>query len=93
MKTSLSCLRCNYLQHAIGLEDAAPRLFWQLATAREGVSQTAYEIRVASLPAAINKHENEHDFWDLGRLGSDWKIENDTFSWRLGRGKRARSAN
>ena len=54
------------MQNPIGIEDAAPRLFWQLQTAREGARQIAYQIRVASSPDIINNP----DFWDSGRVES-----------------------
>jgi alpha-L-rhamnosidase len=67
--TALTHLRCEYLVNPLGLDELAPRLSWQLATARRGARQTHYRLRVASSPAKLAR--GEADRWDSGRVASD----------------------
>lgn len=63
-------LRCEYKQNPVGLDVAAPRLSWQLASDERGVYQKTYQIQVAL----------QHDFsadtiiWDSGEVESDASI-------------------
>ena len=57
----------NYLVNPLGVQDAAPRLGWQLSQVegRRGISQSAYEVRVSSQPGG------PADLWDSGRVPGD----------------------
>ncbi|BEL04251.1 hypothetical protein Q0Z83_024420 [Actinoplanes sichuanensis] len=55
---------------ALGIDTPAPRLGWQIASARRGVTQSAYQVRVAS--AAARLAAGKPDVWDSGRTtGTD----------------------
>src|ERR1700689_2075714 len=60
-------LVCNYLVNPLGIQDAHPRLAWQLSAAdgRRGVAQSAYEIKVSTQPDGLA------DLWDSGRVEGD----------------------
>jgi alpha-L-rhamnosidase len=60
-------LVCNYLVNPLGVQDAHPRLAWQLSAAdgRRGVAQSAYEITVSTRP------DGPADLWDSGRVEGD----------------------
>lgn len=55
-----------------GIDNAAPRLSWQLASPAKGVKQVSYHILVASSLEKLNKHEG--DLWDSGEVKSDASI-------------------
>ena len=76
-------LKCGYWQNPLGVDEAAPRMSWQLqsATANErGQSQTAYEILVASSVGALEK--NQGDLCGSGKVISD-SSQNETCEVRL----------
>ena len=59
-------LRCNHLDHPLGVHDATPRLSWRLATdGRRGARQTAYRIVVST------QRHGAPNLWDSGRVRSD----------------------
>ena len=61
-------LRCEYQENPLAIESAAPRLSWRLASPARGAAQTAWQILVASSPAALA--ENRGDLWDSGKVAS-----------------------
>lgn len=60
-------LRCEYLDKPIGLDVRQPRLSWQLQAQYRGASQSAYQIRVASNSAMLERAPS----WDTGQIHSD----------------------
>jgi len=62
-------LRCEYLVNPLGIDERAPRLSWELVSARRGEKQTAYRILVASSRKKLNADEG--DLWDSGKVMSD----------------------
>lgn len=59
-------LRCNFLVNPLGVNDAAPRLSWRLATnGRRGARQTAYRVTVST------QRNGRADLWNSGRVASD----------------------
>jgi alpha-L-rhamnosidase len=67
-------LRCEYLQDPLGIDVVKPRLSWSfnpIDTPR-GVSQSSYQILVASSRPKIDL--NEGDLWDSGRVASDKSV-------------------
>ncbi|MHB9031480.1 MAG: glycoside hydrolase family 78 protein [Anaerolineae bacterium] len=62
MDISLANLRCNYLVNPLGIDDPAPRFFWQLVSAERSVLQSAYELQVRDPSGVI--------IWDSGKVGS-----------------------
>lgn len=61
-------LRCEYLQNPRGLDERAPRLSWELVSARRGARQVAYRLTVAS--SADRLARDVADRWDSGRVES-----------------------
>ncbi|HEX2970703.1 MAG TPA: alpha-L-rhamnosidase N-terminal domain-containing protein, partial [Tepidisphaeraceae bacterium] len=83
MVTSLACSsqhatlaptapRCEYLTNPVGVDVQQPRLTWVLESPERGTRQTAYQIRVASSPAALKT--GKPDLWDSGKVKSDETI-------------------
>ena len=69
----LTNLRCEYRSEPRGLDVAQPRLSWQLQSERRAERQTAYQVIVASSPAALERDRG--DLWDSGRVESDQSIQ------------------
>src|ERR1035438_2446339 len=59
-------LRCESRIEPRGVDSLPPRLSWTLESAERGQSQSAYQILVASTPAALE--ENRGDLWDSGKV-------------------------
>jgi alpha-L-rhamnosidase len=62
-------LRCEYLEHPLGLDMPHPRLSWRPASEKRGAAQSAYRILVASSPEILA--EDTGDCWDTGKVASD----------------------
>ncbi len=60
-------LRCEFLQNPLGLATARPRLSWQLADARRGAGQRAYQIQVCGVGDFA---QGANRLWDSGRVAS-----------------------
>lgn len=58
-------LRCEYLTAPEGIDVTVPRLSWRVASARRGVSQSAWQILVASSPERLARDAG--DLWDSGK--------------------------
>lgn len=69
--TSVAGLRTNSEVNPLGIDQSTPRLSWQLLSDRRGVTQQAYQIRVASSADALG----DPDVWDSGRVDSRDSIE------------------
>jgi len=63
-------LRCALRVNPLGIDDAAPRLSWQLQSASQarGEIQSAYQIQVGSAPGAA-------DLWDSGKVISSQTVD------------------
>lgn len=59
-------LRCESRTEPRGVDSSPPRLSWTLESNERGQSQSAYQILVASTPAALE--ENRGDLWDSGKV-------------------------
>ena len=53
---------------ALGIDDRRPRLAWRIESARRGVRQAAFQVKVASDAARLRR--GEADVWDSGRVSS-----------------------
>ena len=61
---------CELAVDPLGVDTARPRLSWRIASAERGQRQTAWQVRVATTPAALA--EERPDLWDSGRIeGAD----------------------
>jgi alpha-L-rhamnosidase len=65
-------LTCDSLVEPLGLDDAQPRLSWQLRDSRQGARQTAYQIQVASKQQLLAG--GKADVWDSGKIESDRSV-------------------
>lgn len=70
LATSVSNLLTNSLQDPLGIGGDAPRLSWQLEADRRGVTQTAYEVHVATTEAGLASP----DVWDSGTVESGQSV-------------------
>ena len=59
-------LRCEKAQNPLGVDNATPRLSWQIQSARRGARQTAYRIVAASSEDKLRA--GNYDLWDSGRV-------------------------
>lgn len=59
-------LRCEYAADPLGLDERQPRLSWQMADARTGARQSAYQIQVAGSREELLQESNL--IWDSGRI-------------------------
>jgi hypothetical protein len=66
-------LRCDYAVNPMGVDEAAPRLFWIDESSERGQEQTAYQILVAS--SKKNLAAEHGDLWDSGKVASDETIQ------------------
>lgn len=62
-------LRCEYLINPLGLDEATPRLSWQLDSPQRSQRQSAYQVLVASTKDLLG--QDRGDLWDSGRVASD----------------------
>jgi alpha-L-rhamnosidase len=56
----------------LGIDDALPRFSWQLRDSRQGASQSAYQLLVASKPELLAV--GKADVWDSGRVASGQSV-------------------
>ncbi len=64
-------LRCEYFTNPIGIDAPHPRLSWRITSDQRGVLQTAYQVRVAATPQALQKGDL---IWDSGRVESEQSL-------------------
>jgi len=65
-------LRVDDLKTPLGIDDASPRLSWQLQDPARGAKQTAYELLFASQAELLQA--GQADVWDSGRIASDQSL-------------------
>jgi alpha-L-rhamnosidase len=66
----LADLRTEYAASPVGIDVGAPRLSWRIESSRRGTLQTAYQVRVAKQPSALQRSP----LWDSGKVPSDASI-------------------
>jgi hypothetical protein len=64
--------RCEYRVDPLGIDTAAPRLSWVLASNQRAQMQTAYHVLVASSRGELDADRG--DLWDSGRVASDRSV-------------------
>ncbi len=62
-------LRTEYLCNPLGVDAAAPRLYWQVVSEARAQKQSAYHILTASVPELLVP--GKADLWDSGKVDSD----------------------
>jgi alpha-L-rhamnosidase len=66
-------LRTEYKQNPLGMDTRKPRLSWQLQSAQRGVTQSAYQVRVARSEPDLRAGKNL--LWDSHRVKSEESIQ------------------
>ena len=69
---AVSNLLCGFAVNPLGVDEAAPRLSWQLhaaAPGQRGLAQTAYQVLVAASTNALAADKG--DLWDSRKVSSD----------------------
>jgi alpha-L-rhamnosidase len=66
-------LRCEYKVNPVGIDIEKPRFSWNLESEQRGISQTQYQVLVAS--SLENLNGNIADVWDSGNVPSDKSIQ------------------
>jgi len=66
-------LRSEYRENPLGLDIQKPRLSWQLQSASRGVTQSAYQVRVARSETDLTSGSALE--WDSGRVNSNESIQ------------------
>lgn len=66
-------LRCEMTETPLAVKTNEPRLSWQLVSKKSNVSQTAYQILVASSEEKLKK--NEGDIWNSGKVVSNKNLQ------------------
>jgi alpha-L-rhamnosidase len=66
---AVTALRVEYKENPLGLGTTKPRLAWQLQSSARGVTQSAYQVRVARSEQALRAGRDL--VWDSGRVPSD----------------------
>ena len=65
--------RTEYIKNPVGIDQAPPRLDWELKSTQRGCLQTAYQIQAAS--TAEKLAAGDCDLWDSGKVVSDNSIQ------------------
>jgi alpha-L-rhamnosidase len=65
-------LRVEYHDNPVGMDVRQPRLSWQIQSSRRGMTQSAYQIRVAGTDRGFERAADR--IWDSGRVQSDESI-------------------
>ena len=66
-------LRTEYTQNPLGIDAPKPRLSWQIQAPGRGVTQSAYQVRVARSERALQGGSDL--VWDTGRVASEESIQ------------------
>ena len=69
----VASLRTEYRENPLGLGTPKPRLSWQLRSSARGVTQSAYQVRVARSEQGLRAGGRDV-VWDSGRVASDESI-------------------
>ncbi|HEX8428536.1 family 78 glycoside hydrolase catalytic domain [Hymenobacter sp.] len=63
-------LRCDSRENPLGVEEAKPRLSWQLESSKRGQRQSAYQVLVTAEANGKNT-----TIWDSGKISTDQSIQ------------------
>ena len=66
-------LRTEYMENPLGMDSRKPRLSWRLQSGGRGVTQSAYEVRVAGSERGVRGGSDS--VWSSGRVASDDSIQ------------------
>jgi len=68
----LAGLRTEYKENSLGIDTRKPRLSWQIRSDARGLTQSAYQVRVARGESDL--HTGSNLAWDSGKANSDESI-------------------
>ncbi len=71
-KTGVGHLLCEYHNNPVGIDVVQPRLSWQLFSDEQNITQTAYEIRVASTLKDLSSRSKQ--LWNSGKISSPQSV-------------------
>lgn len=66
-------LRCEMTENPLAVNTTQPRLSWQLVSKKSNVTQSAYQILVASSEEKLKKDQG--DIWDSGKVVSNKNLQ------------------
>jgi alpha-L-rhamnosidase len=66
-------LRTEYKENPLGIDARKPRFSWQLRSGARGITQSAYEVRVAGSERGVRGGSDS--VWSSGRVASDESIQ------------------
>ncbi|UEG52858.1 glycoside hydrolase family 78 protein [Mucilaginibacter daejeonensis] len=66
-------LQCEYKSDPQGIEEASPKLSWQLQSTGHNIIQTSYRVLVASNKTLLD--QNKGDVWDSKKVSSSASIQ------------------
>ncbi|SFC19499.1 alpha-L-rhamnosidase [Parapedobacter composti] len=69
---SVAAPKCENLHNPLGIGVTEPRFSWKLSTESRGITQAAYEIKVAESPNALKQRGKL--LWQSGKVQSDQSI-------------------
>ncbi|MBP1634009.1 MAG: alpha-L-rhamnosidase [Acidobacteria bacterium] len=82
---AVAALRVEYQENPIGIDARSPRLSWQIRSAARGVTQSAYQVRVAASERDLQA--GRRLVWDSGRVASGASIQRPYGGPALGSGR------
>ncbi|MBK6283873.1 MAG: hypothetical protein IPF54_15565 [Draconibacterium sp.] len=65
-------LRCEYLSNPLGINNVNPGLSWKITSNKNGTSQSAYQLLVASKSTLLT--EQNADLWNSGKVSSSTSL-------------------
>jgi len=72
-QTNIDNLKCEYKVNPLGVDILKPRFSWNMESVQRGISQSAYQILVAS--SLDNLNDNKGDIWNSKKVKSDRAIQ------------------
>ena len=66
-------LRCDFMDHPLGLENSRPGFSWEIHADRRQTMQGAYQLMVASSPELLD--EESADMWSPGLVESGQSVQ------------------
>jgi len=67
-RTSVQSLLTEYRGNPLGIDEPNPRFTWQIISDQRGVTQSAYQVQVATSSALLSA--DKPDLWDSGKVNN-----------------------
>lgn len=72
MMSTITHLRCEYLENPLGIDITQPRFSWEMVTDRRGAKQSAYQVLAASSRDQLTP--DQANLWNSGKVASDQSL-------------------